>query len=273
MQPLNYCKQMVKQFSASLAIPNFPKHNREILSHAIDLANASQKFLLPMGGRILDDKEYRALDPDLELKLPFPFIALEYEHDRRFVVETEGEYNSLKRIVLVREQENNIAFMPIVWIEERGIWGPTPEAAFPKTGYINRAAGVNEDGRAQMKLYRADDRVPLSDYQDESGAILDFLNALQCSNVRIDHRVSSAKRAAAAHLFDSYRVLTIDTGRRDEKTGEAIGTHRSPREHLRRGHIRRYSTGTKIWVNATVVNAGVGGKVSKDYALRTQVSA
>lgn len=41
------------------------------------------------------------------------------------------------------------------------------------------------------------------------------------------------------------------------------GTHASPKEHLRRGHIRRFpDTGKQIWIQSTIVNAGVG-KVDK----------
>jgi hypothetical protein len=45
-------------------------------------------------------------------------------------------------------------------------------------------------------------------------------------------------------------------------------THRSPREHLRRGHIRIYQSGRRIWVNSTLVNAGVGGRISTVRDLR-----
>lgn len=42
----------------------------------------------------------------------------------------------------------------------------------------------------------------------------------------------------------------------------------SPREHLRRGHIRRLEDGRKFWINAAVVAAGNGGKIHKDYGIR-----
>ena len=57
--------------------------------------------------------------------------------------------------------------------------------------------------------------------------------------------------------------------RSDNINGMPSGHHRSPREHLRRGHIRRLADGRRIWVNAAIVGAGKGvGVVSKDYALR-----
>jgi len=49
---------------------------------------------------------------------------------------------------------------------------------------------------------------------------------------------------------------------------EGNGTHRSPREHVRRGHVRRYADGKKIWIQSMVVNPGNGGKVTKDYIFK-----
>lgn len=100
-----------------------------------------------------------------------------------------------------------------------------------------------------------------------ASVLLGFLNAISCSNVEIlrsDPPKIKAKLRKALP-FDSYHLLTIDV--RSQAGGEASigGSHRSPREHLRRGHIRRYESGLRVWVNATVVNPGVGGKVHKDY--------
>ena len=100
--------------------------------------------------------------------------------------------------------------------------------------------------------------------------MLDFLNALQCSNVEVE-KIPLKKTALAmrkAIPFDEYHVLAIKVSQiKSIDCGAKNGLHRSPREHLRRGHIRRYANGSKIWVNAAVVNAGIGGKISKDYRL------
>lgn len=101
--------------------------------------------------------------------------------------------------------------------------------------------------------------------------MLSFLNALQCVNVHIERSMPKKgnKKIKAALQFDSYHVLTIDVPGRPADLSGIGGPHRSPREHLRRGHIRRLTDGRRIWVNATVVAAGRGaGIVTKDYALR-----
>ena len=266
MEHLNYCRQMAKQFAKAIAIPNFPAENRSVLSHAIDLANASQKFLLPEGGRLYDDPEYRALDESEPLKLPYPFIALEYT--RRGYAANEEGFKSTKSIIFAREQDDSIVLMPVCWVDCIGMWGPVPEAAIPRVGYLDRATVIG--GYTAINIQRADDRIPLSDYADEAGALLCFLNVLQCKNVHVEHSEPKkvGKKIKSALPFDTYHVLTIDVPRK-AGDGAATGGHRSPREHLRRGHIRRLADGRRIWVNATVVAAGRGaGIVIKDYALR-----
>lgn len=43
------------------------------------------------------------------------------------------------------------------------------------------------------------------------------------------------------------------------------GTHRSPIEHERMGHYRHYKNGKIIFIEATVINKGKGGRIEKDY--------
>lgn len=258
---------MVSQFAPKLLVPNFPEESRQVLSHAIDLAKASQKFMLPDGGRLLDDYEYRALDESQPLRLPFPFIALEYHRAGPVDERTQGK--SSKAIVFARERDDAIVLTNIAWIDSHGIWGPLPEVAIPRVHYLDRKR--ISFGRVAICAQSADERIDISESADEIGALLCFLNALQCSNVSATHTITSAKNPAMAKAlgFDSYRVLTIGKG--EPSTGRAALQifHRSPREHLRRGHIRRLQSGSKTWVNATVVSANKGaGVVSKDYRLR-----
>lgn len=267
MEHLNYCRKMVKQFAGDIRKPGLPEDNRGILSHAIDLAQASQKFLLPDGGRIYDDKEYRSLDENEPLSLPYPFIALEYSRQRDVIAESAETYSS-KVIIFARQRDDAIVFMPVIWLDRYGFWGPMPEAAIPRVGYLDREKTFN--GYTAVRIEIADTRLPLSDYSDEAGSLLCFLNILQCRNVHVEQSrpKNHGKKIKAALSFDTYHVLTIDApGKSGE--GAATGSHRSPREHLRRGHIRRLGDGRRIWVNATVVAAGRGaGVVTKDYAVR-----
>jgi hypothetical protein len=151
------------------------------------------------------------------------------------------------------------------------MWAPYPEVALDRTSYLDRS--VKQNGYTAIKI-RSNNIAPVSDYADEVGALLCMLNILQCRNVHIEKTEVGKTRKAmcsgkkGALPFDSYHVLTIDI---PGKTGVGVATggHRSPREHLRRGHIRQLADGRRIWVNATVVAFGRGGGVvTKDYVVR-----
>lgn len=267
MQHLNYCRQMVKQFSATTNVPNIPGETRKTLGHMIDLAGASQKFILPDGGQLFADLELRGIDEDAELRLPYPFVALEYPVSAR---PGAGLARSSKRIIFARQRDDGFIVCSVaLWADHQGCWGATTalDFAIPTTKFIDRISG-----RARLAI-RALPQV-LADVQQEVDSLFSFLNALGCSNVRIERSELGKTRKAMTKKgslpFDEYHVLTIAT---TAKTGDSSlrgctrDSQRQPREHLRRGHIRRYEGGMKIWVNATVVNAGVGGKVHKDYRL------
>lgn len=266
MEHLNYCRQMVKQFTRMIEMPHgIPEENLKMLSHGVDLANASHKFILPEGGRLYDDPNYRALDESVPLRLPYPFVALEYS--RRSTSPNSAGFSSSKAIVFAREREGYIVITPVMWIDHASIWGPGPDAAIPTVGYLDRATVIN--GYTAIKIKLSDERFNISDYACEVGALLCFLNVLNCKNVHIERSEprKAGKKIKAALPFDTYHVLTIDVGKSPGAGSGLIGiSHRSPREHLRRGHIRRLEDGRRIWVNATVVAAGRGAaKVEKDY--------
>lgn len=270
IEPLNYCRQMRKQFSDAISAPSFPRANREVLSHFIDLCVASQKFMLPNTGVILDDEDYRALDHSEPIHLPFPIIALEYSYvvpkDKR----PSGLAASSKRIVFCRERDDAVVLSPAFWSDSDGVWCPMPEVAIPRKDYLAKNPFPEDGRRTGVLIHQADPRIPRDDYADEVIAFMSFLNVLKCRNVQTEKVFPkrATKTPNGALPFDTYHVLTVDTSMRDAATATGSGTHRSPREHLRRGHIRRYASGLRLWINATVVNAGRGGVVSKDYAFR-----
>lgn len=265
MEHLNYCRQMVKQFTADF---HNPSADQRLLSHAIDLAAISTKFLLPDGGRLIDDLELKGLDETQPLRLPYQFIALEYNR-ACLGPPAPGLAQSTKAIIFAREHENAIALLQISWFDNAKRWAAMGEVTIPRTGYLDRGTVVN--GRTCVKHTVPAWPCTIEDFADEVGSLMNFLNILQCSNVHVER--SEPKRAGkkikAALQFDTYHLLTIDIPSVASGDRQGPGTHRSPREHLRRGHIRRLSDGRRIWVNAAVVGGGKGaGIVTKDYAIR-----
>lgn len=264
MQPTNFCRQMKRQFTAALA-EGRPPESARVLSHCIDLCDGSQKFSLPDGGILIEDREYRALR-GVPLRLPFKFIALEYERSRE-EPPSYGYTRCPKAIVFARERDDLIIVSPVAWIAKEQVWGPLPEVALKATDYF--AEGTT-DGWQNFKFYNMNSPLPAGDYLDELSVLLSFLNALACANVQTDTlRRRKAKKPKACLSFDTYHVLVIDgAGSGEHRTGHRIASRRGPREHLRRGHIRKLQNGKCLWVNATVVGAGRRGKVRKEYAVK-----
>lgn len=265
MENLNYCRQMTKQFLAEQPTTEQDAHFRHL---ALVLAKVSTKFLLPDGGRLLLDKEYKALDETQPLRLPYPVIALEYYRGAKDP--EAGLQKSSKAIIFANEYEDTIALTQVSWLDRKQHWWAMGTVQIPKTGYIDRNL-KNADGWVGIASSHPLPPATHADFGDEVGAFISFMNIMQCSNVHVEKSAAKHenKKTKSALKFDSYHILTIDVPQSPGGSGMPSGPHRSPREHLRRGHIRRLADGRRIWVNAAIVGAGKGaGVVSKDYTLR-----
>lgn len=264
MNHLNYCRQIAKMCATLLAVPSLPKEKAAQFLHIADLCRASQKFLLPEGGILLADPELRGIDDTAEIHLPHEFTALEYEYSEAF-----DDGKSAKVVLFCREYDSRIWIKPALYSAANGTWMIPPEVVLPTQNVISR----DSSGRIINVVMLRPTGVTGEEF-DHHGygsfckVVLSLVNALSCSNVKVERSEAGGARKAmkkGALPFDDYHILTIDTGGKAGGSPGAGGSHRSPREHIRRGHIRRYESGLKVWVNATMVNPGIGGKVHKDY--------
>ena len=115
----------------------------------------------------------------------------------------------------------------------------------------------------------------MKDIASEVSALLELCEALSCSNVH--HQVMESInpvinqrriRDGKVPMYET-RTLWIDVPGGSKDSGDwQGGTHRSPRQHLRRGHIRNLQSGKKVWVNAAVVGSKENGIIKKDYAIK-----
>ena len=244
-----------------------------------DKIDKSVKFILPPYGITVNDSKLKALDDD-SLELPFPIIALEYEVDSS--KQKVGQLRYEKSLVLVEDIGSYLEIHIVSKLVDVNIlgcnWLSFPWVKIPKNGLL----GERENNLIKMRgIIREDQNVPIDDYNSELMALLDFLNALSCRNVHIEKskaitpsvrsKSGKKKKIKTTIPYDDYHYLTVDvpSKRYSNDNSDGIGDRRTPREHLRRGHIRRYSWG-KIWINATVVNPGIGNKVDKIYKLRNR---
>lgn len=284
----NYSRQVLIQLHDERFCPDavgepFSTVSKTILSLLPDAA----KFFLPHGGRVIQDREFRALSDDVPLRLPYPVIALEYSRSPadQEADDPEVAFFSPKTVVLARETsipatgEAAIGLIPVGYVPNGAgsrvginlggdIWAPIPEAYLPIEGW----RGDPENCEIQLVVPYAD-VCPPRDYGDEVHAILNLLGALACTNIEVERqpaRKARKKGAFASFPFDDYHFLVVRGGAGSVQDGEGQsldGSGRSPREHLRRGHIRRLASGKTVWVNAAIVNPGHKGKLSKSYVV------
>lgn len=102
-----------------------------------------------------------------------------------------------------------------------------------------------------------------------------FLMALNCTNtIREEHPapkfMNSQRTKKGKQPLFSYWTLRLPG---NSASGNAGGTHASPRVHLRRGHVRQYAPEKYTWVEACVVGKKEAGMVDKDYAVDTNAMA
>ncbi len=104
-------------------------------------------------------------------------------------------------------------------------------------------------------------------------ALLEFCEALSCVNVKSDiiqheNKAINIKRQKnnKLPLYETrILTLTLPTKSREKSVSNESQDRRSPRQHLRRGHIRRLDDKRKIWVNSCVVGKSEDGIIEKTY--------
>lgn len=268
LQPLNYCRQLKKTLSnlaQPIIDPRLDKKEVDMIKFMTSTIYQKDavKFMLPKNGVLIEDEQLKGLADVEEIRLPYPKTILEYETD--FL---DDEFT--KTILICREdlKKGRIAILQWMYSKKYNEWAGAPIASIYTKQSLNR-----NDGSDIKYLISAFSEDEANGYHYSSVALHNLLNALACSNVKIEkleRRKPLKGKKMDALPFDDYHVLTVATPSAKASVSnqtESIGDRHSPREHLRRGHIRRLQDGKKIWVNAAIINAGVGAKIHKNYAV------
>lgn len=265
MEHLNYCRQAVMSvFGGRGNYQHFPEKVKECTAFLASVIERKDtvKFLLPDDGKIMDhDTAMRAL-AGVDLTLPFSTIALEYrtsEGTKDIVVCSQSlDDPSIIRVATLTSFNNSSYWLgfPFVEVENRinddrtwSIRGPDLQGYFAQDDFK-----INFDAVIDGLRYSA-------------SVLMYLLAALSCSNVTVVESKPSAVRSVVRkgkQPLDTYHILTINGHATTGRTKSGAGIHSSPREHLRRGHIRKLES-KNVWINSCVVNPGVGPAVIKDY--------
>lgn len=298
MQAHDFLRKAIRAISENLE-KNQDYFTHDYIVRSMQMLHEAQravKFVMPTDGKIFDT-DLSGLSSDH--RLPFDQIVIEYECTTPGGMSSQffGEEKTgiaKKRIVYASQLEQTIFIMSIVAFKT-----PTGEDHWTVQPYISEVIPSNlikdslvEDLTSYVGSKKIDQFYVSAhdlgghaektfgdewrdhayyDMIDEVNCVLNMMEALSCRNVNTEplpvKKNMLAQRKKGALPYDQYHVLVVNS-RLTERSADQGGSHRSPREHLRRGHIRRLSTGN-VWVNSTIVNHGNHGKINKTYALET----
>lgn len=265
-----------------------------------DLQSIDQKYidLLHLPFSVIA-AEYRSpcINLDKESVSSSKTIALAIE------LHKDAEFCKVAQLESPREIEPSALIWPIYYVDLMGLWVANycglvvkyDQTVIPYTGTDDD----DEIALAQkyqmsltssyMEMYKVPLGKPYFDIKDrmsekefhmvcmrdagsEMQAILQLCSVLNCSNIQQTvvpaPPALNKKREKKGKLpLYEYRILQVK-GDRPHKPG--VGSHNSPRMHVRRGHPRHYrnpdNTVRKVvWIESTVVGRQDNGIVDKDY--------
>ena len=252
------------------------------LKSQVNFIKEAVKFAMPDGGFIFDDDLSGIRGQHAQL--PFDKITVEY------ACFFEGQL--IKTLVLCEKNGDNIDISSFYGVKD--VWEPCPvgmqimcdwwdysDVTLPS---INNRVQREDKFRLKCRvfpLYRSgypslEDDISKGNAHgitNDAKALLEFLEALTCRNVSMsnyqDAFKDNDKRIKEGKLpFYETKMLVIDTQYTAGSKTVNGGSHASPRQHLRRGHIRRHATAGNIWIQSSVVGDPTKGSISKSYQVK-----
>jgi hypothetical protein len=250
----------------------------------------SIKFCIEDNGRIFNDG-LKALKGN-RINLPFKNTCIEYhqhnEHGLEDSVINEGyTLERISKVLLICsdiecisenmpiEYNDSIVIAMATFFEKDKRWQLSEAGLIVKKDFFIDGLGLHAFSPipdyfklCQSKYHISeDDRIKSE--MPYLKAVFEFLEALSCRNVdQSIYQPASPKNAQRikSHKLPIYetRFLTIKPTVKEYAKNGTVSSHASPRQHLRRGHIRRLETGN-IWVNSCVVGDATKGIIDKTY--------
>lgn len=245
----------------------------ETIKKALTLIRKGETFLLPPCFDFsLDDKTresivsyFKEIGVGTPFRLPYPITMLEYDTGFRgkdlleriiIIIEEVLPDKRLECVAICRANGHYKSLRVFIDIEKDGTKVKSDVRSENHETHLIRQIVTGGEGSDQVK--------------DIVSAVVTFLFMINLPNIKQEKiiRPSSGfgKKDKRFKQNDHYHVLIVSKTEFVNSKGEGSG--RTVREHLRRGHLRRYKSGKVIWVNSTTVskNSEVG-KVDKAYQL------
>ena len=285
-----FCRQFSDKYLA----------DADVIQRMANIIEKSVHFAICDNGRIMDDR-LRGISYQ-DIRLPFPKITLEYtsvEDGVNFGVVIIAEEITRQQIeehfYAKVDFEIGIKISSIIkhgklfypslgaWILPSNWDSLENRDAIGSDNFKNKVcfAGIpitNMSSACVKRIKEVGEKQFQEDLfveaRGDTRAILELVEALSCSNVthepieKINPAVNARRiRDGKLPIYET-RCLVINAGKQSAPSGEYKGNsnHVSPRQHLRRGHIRRLPD-KNIWVNSCVVGDKSNGVIDKSYSV------
>jgi len=269
----------------------------------VDKIKDAVHFAIPDGGKVFDDK-LRGLQGS-DIRLPYPLITVEYfvrwggDGGALKIVtlcreQTVKEWTQRNPEQVVAASMRGASFVgpdtdyqedALVLIITAAAKGPGQWMPIPLGVCIPVSVGRH---KVHMYYFYAYPEALETNAKDSewtsrspighvSLCVAELCEALSCKNVQampmphIDSKKNAMRIKQGKSPIYETKVLVIDSkhGEHDGARSESDENRSGPRQHLRRGHIRRLPPDhtTKIWVNSCVVGSSQDGRIDKSYAV------
>lgn len=221
-------------------------------------------FALPDNGFIFNDN-FRGMN-NVPIKLPFEKITVE------FFTNLPNEEDASKIIIVAEQNDNQIIARMLLYEKTSKTWITLP------TAFLTRSTIFNESFEFEIFDLSKKFSVIAKAKRLQCGKriarhLFDLLEALNCKNVYMqnlefidDLKNERRIKAGKLPLYET-KILVVDSKPKEIDPNWKGGTHASPRQHLRRGHVRHYDSGN-IWINNCIVGKSSNGRIDKSYEVK-----
>ena len=256
----NYVAQAERYLRKSKNIENV------IVEATLDVICNSQHFAIPDCGVILNDKIKGLFN--VWLSLPFNKITVEYFYPNTKITKT---------VIFASQDEKYIYLSCAGYFPEHDDWQFSKSIITVDRNDVcdNEGIKYNVLFPENLNLLYSEERLLIEEKFNKSlsFSVFELLEALSCRNVytqpleSVDERKNKKRVAKGKLPLYETKILVVDSVAKEVDTEWKGGTHASPRQHLRRGHIRRYAD-YSIWINNMVVGKASNGKIEKSYEVK-----
>ena len=258
----NYAAQGEKALKLMLSEQIGNAH--KTMSLDLDALSKSQHFALPDDSLLLGAKGVGLFGT--KLHLPYPFITIEYYLPK-------DNY----KVLIIAVEENNEIYCRLLLNTKKFDWSYIPIGLHIGDGDGPFEAGFRASSSYAKGFEDVCDSFPKETKDFFKTAIFtpvtELLEALSCRNVYtellepVNSKVNERRAKAGKLPLYETKILVVDSKPKEIDPNWKGGTHASPRQHLRRGHIRRYED-YSIWINNQVVGKASNGKIDKSYEVK-----